>query len=397
MTQLPLRNVRVLELTHIVAGPAAGIILGDLGADVIKIEPPDALDPGRMGTGRNGSYFYLNRNKRHIVLDLKNEEALAVFYRLACSADVFVENMGPGVTDRLGIGYGELSRRNPRIIYCSVKGYLSGPYEDRSSMDEMAQMMSGLAFMTGPLGRPLRAGASITDLGAATFGVVGILAALLERQSTGKGQFITSGLFETALFYVGQHMAQSQFSGQPSRPMAERDRHSPGGYPAYDLFECAGGRQVFIAAFNFGQWKKLCEVLGLQDFSTHPDLKDVASVGKARPWTMPRLEETIRTLDAKTLVAQLSAQGVPATVVNTPESVLDETHVHAPRRLLNVGAGEKSLSVPTLPFESDDYQFSVRHDPTVRPGSDTREVLAEAGYSPDEIERLLQTGAAKVL
>ena len=397
MNSLPLENIRVLELTHIVAGPTAGLILADMGADVIKIESPDALEPGRLGTGRNGSFFFLNRNKSHIVLDLKKEEALAVFYRLADKADVFIENMGPGVTDRLGIGYDELSRRTPRIVYCSVKGFLSGPYADRSSMDELAQMMSGLAFMTGPSGRPLRAGASITDIGAAAFGVIGILAALRERDATGKGQLVTSGLFETALFYVGQHMAQTQFSGQPPRPMAERDRRSPGGSPVYDLFVCAEDRHVFIAAFNVSQWKKLCQVLGFTDLLAHPELQNMAGLGNARPWTMPRLEETIRTWDAKTLVAQLSAQGVPASMVNTPESVLEETHVHAPQRLLNVGAGEKSLSLPTLPFESSDYHFSVRHNPAVRPGRDTRQVLAEAGYSPAEIDHLLQTEAAKVL
>jgi crotonobetainyl-CoA:carnitine CoA-transferase CaiB-like acyl-CoA transferase len=397
MTQLPLRNIRVLEIAHIVAGPSAGLILADMGADVIKVEPPDALDPSRIGTARTGGFFFLNRNKRSIVLDLKKEEGLAVFYRLAEAADVVVENMGPGTMDRLGIGYEQLSQRNRRIIYCSVKGFLSGPNSEQPFLDELAQMMSGLAYMTGPQGRPLRAGASIVDIGAATYAVIGVLGALLERQATGVGQKITGGLFETALFFVGQHMAGVQFSGQPPRPMAERDRRSPGGWGVYDLFDCADGRQVFIGVTSNAQWQRFCQVLGLADLASNPELADNAGRSRNRPLTLPLIEEAVRQVDSKTLVRLMNENSIPVAPLNTPQSVLEEPHVQAPQRLLHMTANDKAMSLPPLPYESSDYDFSLRHDPPYRPGRDTRVVLAEAGYTAQEIEQLLRAEAAKIL
>ncbi len=397
MNPLPLRNIRVLEMTHVVAGPTAGRILADMGADVIKVEPPDALDPSRPGSARTGSFFYLNSNKRGIVLDLKKDDARNIFYRLAEKADILLENMGPGVMDRLGLGYADLSQRNPRLVYCSIKGFLSGPYGNRPSMDELAQNMSGLAWMTGPKGRPLRAGASVVDIGAASFGVNGILGALLERHTTGKGQFINSGLFETALFYVGQHMAQTQFTGTPPRSMAERDRNTAGGYAVYDLFACSDGRQIFVAVFNTPQWKSFCRVLGLDDLTDNPDLQDNASRARARPWVMPRLDEAIGKHEGKALFRLLSDAAVPAAVVNTPETVMEEAQVQAPHRLAQIAAPGKQLSVPTLPYETSDYVFTQRYDPPARPGRDTKAILAEAGYSPDEIKRLMQAKAAMEL
>lgn len=397
MSQLPLRNIRVLEITHIIAGPTAGLILADMGADVIKVEPPDALDPGRAGTARNGSFFFLNHNKRSIVLDLKKEEAKAIFYRLADKADVVLENMGPGVMDRLGVGYDDLAQRTPRIIYCSLKGFLRGPFSDTPLMDEPAQMMSGLAYMTGPLGRPLRAGSSVVDMGAANYAIIGVLGALLERQTTGKGQHITGGLFETALFYIGQHMAQAQFSGEPPRPMPERDRYRAGGYIAYDLFDCADGRQVFLAIFSTVQWQRFCQVVGLDDLAFQLDLQDNGGRGRARPWALPLMEGAIRKFDSKTLIQRLTENGVAISAVNTPETVLEEPQVRAPHRLFGIAAGAKNLTVPALPYESSSYEFSVTRDAPNRPGRDTREVLTEAGYTKSEIDDFYKQEVAKTL
>ncbi len=399
MDALPLRNIRVLELSQIVAGPSAGLILADMGADVIKVEPPDALEPSRIGTARNGSFFFFNRNKRSIVLDLKKAEGVQVFYRLADRADVMVENMGPGTTDRLGIGYEQLAQRNQRIIYCSVKGFLSGPNSEQPSLDELAQMMSGLAYMTGLQGRPLRAGASIVDIGAATYAVMGVMGALLERQQTGKGQKITGGLFETALFFVGQHMAGTQQTGQPPRPMGERDRGNRmgGGWGVYDLFECSDGRQVFIGVTSNAQWKRLCQALHLDDLAENPDLEDNVGRGRNREVTLPRIEEAARSMDSRRLVQLMEENSIPVAPLNTPATVLEEPHVQAPHRLLHSQGNNVELALPTLPYESSDYHFSKRHDAPLRPGRDTREILAEAGYSLAEINRLVRADVAKVL
>ncbi|MBI4312866.1 MAG: CoA transferase [Chloroflexi bacterium] len=398
MTTLPLRNIRVLELSQIVAGPSAGLILADMGADVIKVEPPDALEPSRIGTVRNGSFFFFNRNKRSIVLDLKKPEGLEIFHRLADRSDVMVENMGPGTTDRLGIGYDQLAQRNPRIIYCSVKGFLGGPNSNQPSLDELAQMMSGLAYMTGLKGQPLRAGASVVDIGAATYAVVGVLGALLERQTTGKGQKITGGLFETALFYVGQHMAGAQQSGQAPQPMGERDRgNRTGGWGVYDLFECSDGRQVFIGVTSNAQWKRLCQALHLEDLAENPDLEDNLGRARNRELTLPRIEAAARSMERSRLVRLMEDNGIPVAPLNTPATVLEEPQVQAPHRLLHSQGNNVELALPTLPYESSDYHFSKRHDAPLRPGRDTREILAEIGFNLPEINRLLKAEVAKVL
>src|SRR4051812_16853227 len=172
---LPLEGLRVLELGHIVAGPTASLILADLGADVIKVENPDGGDQARRMPGASSGFYYFNRNKRSIAIDLKAPGGRETFLKLVKDVDVCLDNYAPGAMDRLNLGYDELAKLNPGLLYLAVKGFLPGPYEHRPSLDELAQMMGGLAFMTGPSGRPLRAGASIIDIGAATYGVIGIL------------------------------------------------------------------------------------------------------------------------------------------------------------------------------------------------------------------------------
>ena len=244
---LPLSDLKVLELGHIVAGPTASLILADLGADVIKVERPDGGDQVRQMPGGASGFYFFNRNKRSLCLDLKAPEGKAAFMKLVAQADICVDNYAPGVLDRLGLGYDVLSRENPRLIYLAIKGYLPGPYEMRPSLDELAQMQGGLAFMTGPKGRPLRAGASVIDIGAATYGVIGLLAALHRREQTGKGQMITSGLFETSVFWVGQWMARAVATGEPSFPMAEIGQSVRMGWGIFHLFPTKDGEPVFIA------------------------------------------------------------------------------------------------------------------------------------------------------
>jgi crotonobetainyl-CoA:carnitine CoA-transferase CaiB-like acyl-CoA transferase len=245
---LPLDGLRVLELGHIIAGPSAGLLLADLGADVIKVEKPGEGDQTRgMPAGNGANFHFLNRNKRSITIDLKGSpEGRALFLRLARGSDIVIDNFSYGAVEGLGLGYDVLARENPRIIYMALKGFLPGPYEARPFLDELAQMSAGLAFMTGPRGQPMRAGASIVDVGAAAYGVIAVLAALQQRAHTGRGQKITSGLYETTVFWVGQWLANYGATGEPSVPMPEIRQGTRMGWGIYQLFTAAEAEQVFV-------------------------------------------------------------------------------------------------------------------------------------------------------
>jgi len=389
VNKLPLEGMRVIEMGQIVAGPAAGLILADMGADVIKVEPPDAGTASRPGNQRNGSFYYLNRNKRAIVLDLAKPEGRDIAMRLIRSADVLIENMAPGTMDRLGLGYARVHEENPRLVYCSLKGYLKGPYELRPLMDEAGQMASGLAYMTGPPGRPMRAGASIVDIGAATYAVVGVLAALLERQTTGQGQHVTGGLFETALFYVGQHMSTTQMTGEDVAPMLQaRSGPNRRGRAIYDLFDCKDGKQVFIGIVSDAQWQRLCSTFGLEDLAEDPKLKHDTGRGQERDMLMMRIGQAVGAYDSAQVVDMLVRADVTVAPVNTPRSVMEDPHVAAEGRLLPVQIGSVAGRLPPLPYESNAYRFSVRRSAAETPGEHTAEVLQELGFSREEVEDL---------
>ena len=396
MGRLPLEGVRVVEVGHIVAGPTAGLLLADLGAEVVKVEPPDAGTPRRPGNLRTGPFYFFNRNKRSVVLDLAAPEGHAVALRLARWADVLVENMAPGALDRLGLGYEELRRQNPRLVYASVKGFLSGPYQGRPLLDELAQMMSGLAYMTGPPGRPLRAGASVVDIGAATFAVLGVLAALLQRQTTGEGQRVAGGLFETALFYVGQHLAHTQFSGEEPTPFPSPTPHAKKrGWAVYDLFPCRDGRQLFIGAVSDAQWRRLCAALGLEGLADDPRLQNDRARAQEREWLIPRLAEAVAGWESDALLQRLVEAGVSVAPVHTPRTVLEDPHVVAPRRTLPARLGAAQGRLPPLPYESSAYEFAVRRHAPHEPGAHTREVLLELGLAPAEVEALARRGVVR--
>jgi crotonobetainyl-CoA:carnitine CoA-transferase CaiB-like acyl-CoA transferase len=388
MSRLPLEGMQVVEFGQIISGPTAGLIFGDMGADVVKVEPIDAGLPSRPNNLRNGSFFYFNRNKRGIAVNIATPEGLEVALRLIKRADILIENMAPGTMDRLGLGYAKMREHNPRLVYCSIKGYLSGPNQSRPLMDEPGQMASGLAFMTGLPGQPLRAGASVVDIGAATYAVIGVMAALLERQTTGKGQHITGGLFETALFYVGQHMSNAQLSGEEPVPMSAA-RSAKGGRTAiYDLFKCKGGKQVFIGIMSDPQWVRACAVLGMEDLVNDPKLKYNAGRGEQRDMLMARIGKAVADRESKDVVDALVKAGVTVAPVNTPLSVMDDEHVSAEGRTLPAEIGGKSGRLPPLPYESTEYKFSVRHHAPAEPGQHTSEVLLELGYTAGEVEAL---------
>ena len=262
-----LSGIRVLEFCHTIMGPTAGLILADLGADVIKIEPADG-DTTRRLIGFGAGFFpTFNRNKRSLAIDLKAPEGRDLLYRLAATADVVVENYAPGTMDRLGCGYADLSKINPRLIYCALKGFLSGPYEHRPALDEVVQFMAGLAYMTGPPGQPLRAGASVVDIMGGMFAVIGIQAALRERETTGRGQFIKSALFESTAFLMAQHMAGEAATGRPPPPMPARE----GAWGIYEPFETRDGEQIFVGLTSDRQWRRFCD-----HFKRHDLLQDPA-------------------------------------------------------------------------------------------------------------------------
>lgn len=387
MSQLPLEGMRVVEMGQIVAGPTAGLILADMGADVIKVEPPGAGGPSRPGSQRNGSFYFLNRNKRSIVLDLAAPEGRQIAMRLISRADVLIENMAPGTMGRLGLGYAQLRKEYPRLVYCSIKGYLTGPYQSRPLMDEPGQMAAGLAYMTGPPGQPLRAGASVVDIGAATYAVIGVMSALLQREKTGQGQHVTGGLFETALFYVGQHMSSAQLFGETPLPMSA-PRPKGRRMAIYDLFTCKDGKQVFIGIVSDGQWRRVCSVLGMEDLADDPTLKHNPGRSEQRAMLMNRISQAVAILESKEVVDNLVRADVTVAPVHTPLSVLEDEHVSAEGRTLNVNIGDVAGRLPPLPYESSAYRFSVRRSAPAQAGEHTSEVMLELGYAAEEVEAL---------
>ena len=291
MTQkLPLDGIRVVEFVHMVMGPTCGMVLGDLGADVIKVEPTPKGDNTRRLVGAGAGFFMnFNRNKRSIALDLKSPEGKEVVTRLVTSADIVTENFRPGAMDGLGLGYDDVARFNPKVIYASLKGFLAGPYENRAALDEIVQMMGGLAYMTGPEGRPLRAGSSVNDIMGGMFAAIAILAALNQRRDTGKGQWVKSGLFENCALLVGQHMAQQAVTGKAPAPMP--NRISP--WAIYDLFDTRDGEQLFIGVVTDAQWKQFCEHFERADLTADPALATNAQRVHARPTMIPEIQRMV--------------------------------------------------------------------------------------------------------
>jgi len=390
MSRLPLEGMRVIEMGQIVAGPTAGLIFGDMGAEVIKVEPPGSGGPSRPGNQRNGSFFFLNRNKRSIVLDLASPDGHQIAMRLIGGADVLIENMAPGTMARLGLGYTKLHVEFPRLVYCSIKGYLTGPYQSRPLMDEPGQMAAGLAYMTGPPGQPLRAGASVVDIGAAAFAVIGVLTALRERDKTGQGQHVTGGLFETALFYVGQHMSWAQLTGKEPQPMSvARSEVRPA---IDDLFTCKDGRQAFIGIVSDGQWRRVCSVLELEDLAANPKFEHNAGRLENRQMLMERIGTAVSKLDSHDVVEMLVNAGVIGAPLHTPLSVLEDPHVMADGRTLSVQIGKVAGRLPPMPLETSDYSFGVRRSAPANAGEHTREVLLELGYRADELDALARKG-----
>lgn len=384
----PLSGLRVLEFTHMVMGPAAGLILADLGADVIKVEPIGG-DKTRRLRGSGAGYFPMyNRNKKSLAIDLKSEEGKAIALNLVDQADVFIENFRPGALDTLGFGYAALSQRNPRLIYCSEKGFLNGPYAHRTALDEVAQMMGGLAYMTGPPGRPLRAGASVIDVTGGMFGAIGVLAALSERQTTGKGRHITASLFETTVFMVGQHIAQYAVTGSPAAPMPAR----VSAWAVYDVFDTLADEKVFVGVVSDSQWRSFCEAFDLDDWAHDPGLASNNDRVARREELLPRLREVFASYTKDDLMQKLDAIGLPFAPIQKPEDMLEDPHLLQSGGLLNMRLPDgEEIALPALPLSIDNVRPGLTiHPPQI--GAHSVEILQALGHSQEAIDSLISRG-----
>jgi len=374
-SRLPLEGLRIIEMSHMVMGPACGMILSQLGAEVIKVEPPNG-DKTRDLRGMGTAFFPLfNRGKRSLVLDLQKEEDQEKLHRLLMTADVFLENFKDGLLARQGLGAAEMARKYPDLIIAGHKGFLSGPYEHRPALDEVVQMMSGLAVMTGTRERPLRVGSSVNDIMGGMFGVIGILVALLEREKTGKGKNIRIGLFENCLFTVAQHMVQFEMTGVPSTPMPER-AHA---WPVYDIFETADQKRVFIGVVTEGHWQAFCKTYHLDEFLKDGRLTTATDRIEARSWTIPLIVEKIAVHKAEDLTQTLDSLGVPFALINSPEDLYHDPHVQRKGGLVSFEAEDgKTYHAPALPLELDG--ISLGETSTVPAlGADNEEILKELG------------------
>lgn len=380
-----LNGVKVVEFSHMVMGPTLGMILGDLGAEVIKIEPIDG-DKTRRLKGSGAGYFPMfNRNKKSICLDLKSDRGREIVHALVMSADVVCENFRNGALDKLGLGYEDLSKINPNLIYQSSKGFLSGPYQDRTALDEVAQMMGGLAYMTGPAGRPLRAGSSVIDITGAMFGAIGVLAALIRKNSGGGGGHVKSSLFETTAFLVGQHIAQHAVTGSPAPPMPERIS----AWAVYDVFESSDGN-IFVGVVSDGQWTSFCQEFELLDWRDDPDFADNNNRVQRRAIIIPRLNDLFKTLSSADLEQRLEKAGLPFAPIRTPDELVEDPQMSA-GGMHNVTMPETGeiVKLPVLPIELDGERVAlVRNPPEI--GADTQDILSELGLSAGQISELVE-------
>ena len=386
---LPLAGVRVVEFTHMVMGPTAGLILADLGADVLKIEPMEGDNTRRL-LGSGAGYFPMySRNKRSVCLDMKSEAGLAVVRDLLKDADVLIENFRPGAMEKLGLGEDACRELNPRLIYLSAKGFLAGPYEKRTALDEVAQMMGGLAYMTGPPGRPLRAGASVIDVMGGMFGVIGVLASLHQRGVTGRGATVKSGLYENCVFLMGQHMAQKAVTGTAARPMPVRIS----AWAIYDLFNTKDEEQVFIGVVTDGQWVNFCKTFGLDELANDETLSKNNGRVQQRERVIPVVQALVATMTKEELMPRLEAIGLPFAPVRRPEDLFEDAHLLAEGGLIAMAlpGGKGDTALPALPVALNDQRPAGRLDPP-EPGQHTLEALRALGYDEDRITTLYATG-----
>jgi crotonobetainyl-CoA:carnitine CoA-transferase CaiB-like acyl-CoA transferase len=392
---LPYSGLRVVEFTHMVMGPTCGMLLADLGAEVIKVEPL-AGDSTRKLVGSGAGFFPMfNRNKKSIAVDTKDPRGREIVLKLVAGADVFSENFKGGAMAKLGFDYASLSALNPRLVYVSHKGFLPGPYEHRTALDEVVQMMGGLAYMTGPEGRPLRAGSSVNDIMGGLFGAIGAMAALAQRDKTGLGQEVQSALFENNVFLVAQHMMQFAVTGKPASPMPSRIS----AWAIYDVFTVKDGEMIFLAVVSDTQWAIFCNAFGLAEYKADPRLVSNNQRVQAREWLMPLLREHLARHSAQEIGNIFEANGLPFAPITKPQDLFDDPHLNATGGLANVtlpadasGAGrEIETRTALLPLTLSGERLQLRSAPPSL-GQHTDTLLQDLGYSQAEISSLREAG-----
>ena len=348
MSELPLSGIRIVEMSHMVMGPACGFVLAQLGAEVIKVEP-EAGDKTRILGGMGTAFFPIfNRGKKSVVLNLKSPEGKSAMLKLLETADIFIENFKDDTIAKLGLDSATISKRMPNLIFGAHKGYLSGPYEHRPATDEVVQMLSGLAYMTGSRERPLRVGASMNDMMGGMFGAIGILAALLERERTSKGKEIRIGLFENSLFAVSQHMVQFLMTGEPVPPMPQRTH----AWPVYDIFDTADERRLFIGVTTEVNWQVFCKALELDDMLSDPRLETITDRINARSWTIPTIAEKIKSYRSQELQNLLDSLSISFAPINAPHEMYSDPHVKRKGGLVDIiNHDGKIYKTPALPLE----------------------------------------------
>ncbi|MBE7366832.1 CaiB/BaiF CoA transferase family protein [Ramlibacter pallidus] len=381
---LPYAGLRVVEFTHMVMGPTCGLVFADLGAEVIKVEPPAGDNTRRLLGSGAGFYPLFNRNKKSVALDLQSDEGREAALRLVAQADVVCENFKPGTMAKLGLDYASVSRLNPRVVYVSLKGFLPGPYDHRTALDEVVQMMGGLAYMTGRPGDPLRAGSSVNDIMGGMFGAIGAMAALAQRERTGRGQEVQSALFENNVFLVAQHMMQFAVTGQPADPMPARIS----AWAVYDVFTVRDGEQVFLAVVTDSQWKAFCGAFGFDDLAADPRLATNNDRVRVRAWLLGELRQRLASHSAAELSATFERHGLPFAPITRPQDLLDDPHLAATGGLAPLELPDgRSTRVPLLPVTLDGERPGVRlHPPKI--GEHTQDVLRGLGYDAAAIARI---------
>jgi crotonobetainyl-CoA:carnitine CoA-transferase CaiB-like acyl-CoA transferase len=393
---LPYAGLQVVEFTHMVMGPTCGMVLADLGAEVIKIEPIDG-DKTRKLLGSGAGFFPMfNRNKKSLAIDLTQEKGRQLVEKLIAKADVVCENFKPGTMKKLGLDYATLKEKYPRLIYVSNKGFLPGPYDHRTALDEVVQMMGGLAYMTGPLERPLRAGTSVNDIMGGGFGAIGVLAAIKERDTTGLGQEIQSALFENNVFLVGQHMMQYAVTGHAAKPMPNRIS----AWAIYDVFEVLEGEKIFLAVVTDTQWQIFCEAFGFADLLNDPKFKTNNMRVEQRHRLIPILQERLKNTSAKEISNIFESNGLPFAPITRPDQLFDDEHLLqtgglAPITITDGPQAGTDSAIPLLPFSMNGERLGVRENPP-RIGQHTEEVLQQLGCSALEITELIQSGVVQV-
>jgi crotonobetainyl-CoA:carnitine CoA-transferase CaiB-like acyl-CoA transferase len=376
-----------------VMGPSCGLALADLGAEVVKVEPLEGDNTRRLRGAGAGFFPVFNRNKKSLAVDLKKKEGLELVLKLISTADVVTENFRPGALDRIGLGYEALAAKHPRLVYCTLKGFLNGPYDHRPALDEVVQMMGGLAYMTGLPDRPLRAGSSVVDIMGGTFGALGVVAALRERETTGRGRLVASALFESTAYLVAQHIAQFELTGEAPPPMSVKRP----AWGVYDIFETADtgseNARLFVGVVTDTQWEIFCREFALADLAADDRLRTNGDRVKERAWLMPRLAQALKQYSKADLAAKLEAIGLPFAPISKPWDLLDDPHLKASGGLLETRTpGGQSFHAPTLPLALDGERLPKRSDPPAV-GEGARELLSGLGYTAAQIDGLQARGA----